>query len=69
MTKPEVVRCYDGHFRRAVYGLGPYIADYQEQILVMCVVQGWCATYVPNLLNCMFPIDVCPQGVCQKHQT
>jgi hypothetical protein len=43
MTKPEVVCCPDGHFRRAIYGLGPYIADYPEQALLACVVQGWCA--------------------------
>jgi hypothetical protein len=43
MTVPEVVRCSDGHFRRAIYGLGPYIADYPEQVLLTCVVQGWCA--------------------------
>lgn len=43
MTTPEVVRCFDGHFRRVIYGIGPYIADYQEQVTVGCVVQGWCA--------------------------
>ncbi|KAH9886281.1 hypothetical protein C8Q73DRAFT_658720 [Cubamyces lactineus] len=43
MTKAEVVRCADGHFRRVIYGLGPYIADYPEQVLLSCVVQGWCA--------------------------
>jgi Plavaka transposase len=43
MTTPEVVRCPDGHFRRAIYGLGPYIADYPEQALLACIVQGWCA--------------------------
>lgn len=42
MTIPEVVRCADGHFRRVIYGLGPYIADYPEQVLLACVVQGWC---------------------------
>ena len=42
MTQPEVVPCADGHFRRAVYGLGPYIADYQEQVLLSGIVQGWC---------------------------
>lgn len=46
MTIPEVVRCSDGHFRRAIYGLGPYIADYPEQALLTCVVQGWCPRYV-----------------------
>ena len=43
MTTPEVVRCPDGHFRRAIWGLGPYIADYPEQTLLSCVVQSWCA--------------------------
>jgi hypothetical protein len=42
MTTPEVVRCPDGHFRHAIYGLGPYIADYPEQALLACIVQGWC---------------------------
>ncbi|THH19453.1 hypothetical protein EUX98_g8777 [Antrodiella citrinella] len=42
MTNPEVTRCPDGHFRRVIYGLGPYIADYPEQVLAACVVSGWC---------------------------
>jgi hypothetical protein len=42
MTTPELTRCPDGHFRRVIYGLGPYIADYPEQALLACVVQGWC---------------------------
>ncbi|KZT18295.1 hypothetical protein NEOLEDRAFT_1184396 [Neolentinus lepideus HHB14362 ss-1] len=42
MTLPEVTLCADGHFRRALYGIGPYIADYPEQALLACIVQGWC---------------------------
>lgn len=42
MTIPEVVRFPDGHFRKVIYGLGPYIADYPEQALLACIVQGWC---------------------------
>lgn len=42
MTTAEVVRCADGHLRRALYALGPYIADYPEQVLLACVVYGWC---------------------------
>ena len=49
MTTPEVVRCGDGHFRRVVYSLGPYIADYPEQALLGCIVQGWCAVCVVGL--------------------
>lgn len=42
MTTPEIVRCPDAHFRRAVYGIGPYIGDYPEQALLACIVQNWC---------------------------
>ena len=42
MTVPKVTRFPDGHFRRVIYGLGPYIADYPEQALLACIVQGWC---------------------------
>ncbi|EMD32329.1 hypothetical protein CERSUDRAFT_161695 [Gelatoporia subvermispora B] len=44
MTSPVVLRCPDGHFRRAIFGLGPYIADYPEQALAALIVQGWCFT-------------------------
>jgi hypothetical protein len=45
MSTP-VVHCFpDGQFRRAIYQLGPYIADYPEQCLIASVVQGWCPTY------------------------
>ncbi|KAJ6570030.1 hypothetical protein B0H10DRAFT_2237990 [Mycena sp. CBHHK59/15] len=43
MTVPEVTLFADRHYRRVIYGLGPYIADYPEQVLLACVVQGWCA--------------------------
>lgn len=43
MANPVLTRCPDGHFRKIVYGLGPYIADYPEQLLLSSVVQGWCA--------------------------
>ncbi|EMD32852.1 hypothetical protein CERSUDRAFT_68528 [Gelatoporia subvermispora B] len=42
MSKPVVMRCPDRHFRRVVFGLGPYIADYPEQALLACIVQDWC---------------------------
>jgi hypothetical protein len=46
MTTPEVVRFADDHFRKVVYGLGPYIGDYPEQALLACTIQGWCPRYV-----------------------
>ncbi|KAG6823325.1 hypothetical protein H0H92_010595, partial [Tricholoma furcatifolium] len=53
MTKPRITQCADGHFRRVIYGLGPYIADYPEQALLACIVQNWClkCTAPPNNLD------------------
>ena len=51
MTKPDVVKCPDGHYRRAIYTLGPYIADYPEQVLIATVVSGWCTRYVSFLFG------------------
>ena len=48
MTQYDIVRTPDGHFRRVIYSLGPYIADYPEQALLTCVVQGWCPRYVAS---------------------
>ncbi|KAF5378675.1 hypothetical protein D9757_009548 [Collybiopsis confluens] len=42
MTTPEIVQCPDRHYRRAIYELGPYIADYPEQVLLAGIVQNWC---------------------------
>ncbi|KAI0350129.1 hypothetical protein OH77DRAFT_1573834 [Trametes cingulata] len=42
MTVPHVMRCPDGHFRRAIFELGPFIADYPEQVYLSGIVQGWC---------------------------
>lgn len=47
MSQPEVIKCADGHFRKAIYGLGPYIADYLEQVLLTGIVTGWCVKYIP----------------------
>ena len=46
MTKPEITRCSDNQFRCVIYSLAAYIADYPEQVLLACVVQGWCAKYI-----------------------
>ena len=46
MTTPVVAMCPDGHFRRVIYTLGPYIADYPEQVLLTGIVGGWCPKYI-----------------------
>ena len=51
MTVPEVVHCPDGHFWKAIYSLGPYIADYPEQVWLAGIVQGWCPKYVSTPLS------------------
>ncbi|KAI9430281.1 hypothetical protein H4582DRAFT_2113894 [Lactarius indigo] len=43
MMVPTVVKCPDGHFCRAVFSLGPYIADYPEQVWLVGIVSKWCA--------------------------
>lgn len=47
MTTPDVILCPDQYFRRAIYGLGPHIADYPEQAGLAWILYGWCPTYVP----------------------
>ncbi|KAI0669707.1 hypothetical protein C8Q78DRAFT_977285 [Trametes maxima] len=42
MTTPHVLRCPDGHYRRTIFGIGPIIADYPEQVYLSGIVQGWC---------------------------
>ncbi|KAG1720918.1 uncharacterized protein EDB91DRAFT_1240359 [Suillus paluster] len=63
MTKPEVVRFGDGHFWHVIYGLGPYIADYEEQVLLTCIVQGWC----PRCLGSRNNLDEPASGRFREH--
>ncbi|KAG2159113.1 uncharacterized protein EDB93DRAFT_1283956 [Suillus bovinus] len=48
MTTPKVTHFRDGHYQRVIYGLGPYIADYKEQVLLVCIVHNWCPKCVAN---------------------
>jgi hypothetical protein len=67
MTTPEVVRCPDGHFRRVIYGIGPYIADYPEQALLACIVQNWCPKYVTTIYSQLIYLLKClEKGVLQE---
>jgi len=40
--KPVVCQYPDGHFRRVIYDLIAFIADYPEQVMLTSIVQGWC---------------------------
>lgn len=50
-STPQILRCPDGHYRRAIYCLGPYIADYPEQVLLTGIVSGWCPKCVAIFLR------------------
>jgi hypothetical protein len=43
MEIPELTKCHDKVYRRVIYSLAAYIADYPEQVLLASIVQGWCA--------------------------
>ena len=44
MTVPDIVMCPDRYFRRVIYGLGPHIGDYPEQMAIAWLLLGWCPT-------------------------
>jgi hypothetical protein len=46
MTTYTAVKCPDGQFCHMIFGLGPYIADYPEQVWLGGVVYNWCAKYI-----------------------
>ncbi|KAF8798346.1 hypothetical protein BYT27DRAFT_7123186 [Phlegmacium glaucopus] len=53
MTTPVILRCPDGHYRRVIYDLAAFIADYPEQVYLAGTVQGWCpkCTALPDDLD------------------
>ncbi|KAG1809839.1 uncharacterized protein HD556DRAFT_1428103 [Suillus plorans] len=63
MMTPDIVRCPDSHYRRVIYGLGPYIADYPEQVLLSGIVTGWC----PKCLNDRRNLDGNGLLRCREH--
>ena len=46
MTKPIIMKCPDGYFRNTIFSLGPYIANYPEQVWLSGVVSKWCPKWV-----------------------
>ena len=43
MTKYKVLQFPDGYYQQCIFEIGPYMADYPEQVLLACILQGWCA--------------------------
>ncbi|KAF8469365.1 hypothetical protein DFH94DRAFT_795797 [Russula ochroleuca] len=64
LDKPCITRCGDGHLQRVIYGLGPYIADYPEQVLLACVVSGWCPKCTARPTN----LDDDPTAILRSHE-
>ncbi|KAI6128901.1 hypothetical protein EDD16DRAFT_1701506 [Pisolithus croceorrhizus] len=42
MTEPETILFSDNYYRRVIYALAAYIADYEEQVLLSCIICNWC---------------------------
>ncbi|KAG1813633.1 uncharacterized protein BJ212DRAFT_1447828 [Suillus subaureus] len=47
MTTLEVTWCGDCHYCCfiTIYGLGPYIVDYEEQVVLAGIVKNWCRSF------------------------
>ncbi|KAI6017636.1 hypothetical protein BKA83DRAFT_4128217 [Pisolithus microcarpus] len=39
---PETILFGNSYYRRVIYALAAYIADYEEQVLLSCIVRNWC---------------------------
>ncbi|KAF8257621.1 hypothetical protein EI94DRAFT_1774396 [Lactarius quietus] len=62
MTVPELVWFGDGHYQWVIYSLGPYIVDYEEQVLLACIVRGWCGKCTA------FPDDLDTGGLLRSRE-
>ena len=54
IESPKVLKCPDGYFCRTIFSLGPYIADYPEQVWLAGAVQDWCPKYIFDVLDKWF---------------
>ena len=63
MKNPETVLCGDDYYRRVIYALAAYIADYEEQVLLSCIVRGWC----PKCLAYRENLDEDALRRCREH--
>ncbi|KAG1867408.1 hypothetical protein F4604DRAFT_2022004 [Suillus subluteus] len=63
MTKPVIMHFGDGHYQCVIYGLGLYIADYEEQVLLACIVRFWC----PRCMSHRDNLDAASLCWCRDH--
>jgi hypothetical protein len=64
MEKPDLALCPDSHYQKVIYSIGPWIADYPEQVWLSGIVQNWCPKFVLSasrlLLHAHLFADVTP---------
>ncbi|KAN0078151.1 hypothetical protein V8E55_010208 [Tylopilus felleus] len=63
MSKWKLMKFADGYFRWVIYSLRPYIADYEEQVLLSCIMRNWC----PKCMARNKDLDVDALYRCQDH--
>lgn len=63
MTTPHPMMCPDGYYRRAIFQLGPFIADYPEQVCLTGIVSGWCPKSVKSFNTCLDCVTECHPDV------
>ena len=51
MTIPETILFGNQYCQHVIYALAAYIADYEEQVLLLCIVHNWCAKCLAHREN------------------
>ncbi|KAI6032471.1 hypothetical protein EDC04DRAFT_2605126 [Pisolithus marmoratus] len=51
MTVPETVLFGDQYYCCIIYSFAAYIADYEEQVLLLCIMHGWCLKCLTHWTN------------------
>jgi len=51
MKVPELVLFGDDYYWRVIYALAAYIANYEEQVLLSCILRNWCAKCIAHREN------------------
>ena len=63
MKVPETVLCSNNYYQCVIYALAAYIADYEEQVLLSCIIHGWCLKCLAYREN----LDEDALRHCQEH--
>ncbi|KAI6011498.1 hypothetical protein EDC04DRAFT_2548757, partial [Pisolithus marmoratus] len=51
MTVPETVLFGNQYYHCIIYSFTAYIADYEEQVLLSCIMHGWCLKCLPHQMD------------------